>query len=268
MSRTSENSFISNLFDGVATIVADSKLTLINANDAFCIGFGISAEAVSKEEYALTDLLDDDSSSRLCKCISSHPVTSQCNRVLLRKVKNRRPFQVTVVRAEELLHENRFAVYHLVFSDQTEILELKQLIAFEKQKLDILTGLSEDISFEYDFLMDRIYFADKYKTVFGSDPVIERFRERLSANEYIDSLTNVFRNQFIEMHSSSGGTSQSRVDTVSNEYKWFSLYCMQINGEKGEPLKALGIIRDIDRQKNEQLQLLDKSRVDSMTGAF
>ncbi len=266
MSRTSENSFISNLFDGVATIVADSKLTLINANDAFCIGFGISADAISREKYTLTDLLDDDSSSRLCESISSSPVSSQCNRVLLRKEENRRPFHVTAVRVDEPLHENRFAVYHLVFSDQTEILELKQLIAFEKQKLDILTGLSEDISFEYDFAADTVWFADKYKTVFGTDPVIERFRERLSGNEFIDSLTNVFRNQFIDMLSSSGETSQSRVDTVSNEYKWFSLYCMQINGEKGEPVKALGIIRDIDRQKKEQLQLLDKSRVDSMTG--
>ncbi|WP_332880439.1 diguanylate cyclase domain-containing protein [Oxalobacter formigenes] len=266
MSRTSENSFISNLFDGVATIVADSKLTLINANDAFCIGFGISADAISREKYALTDLLDDDSSSRLCESISSSPVSSQCNRVLLRKEENRRPFHVTAVRVEEPLHENRFAVYQLVFSDQTEILELKQLIAFEKQKLDILTGLSEDISFEYDFATDTVWFADKYKTVFGSNPVIERFRERLSGNEFIDSLTNVFRNQFIDMLSSSGETSQSRVDTVSNEYKWFSLYCMQINGEKGEPVKALGIIRDIDRQKKEQLQLFDKSRVDSMTG--
>ena len=266
MSSTSENSFISNLFDGVATIVADSKLTLINANDAFCIGFGISANAISREGYALTDLLDDDSSFRLRECISSHPVSSQCNRILLRKEKSHRPFHVTAVRIEELSHENRFPVYHLVFSDQTEILELKQLIAFEKQKLDILTGLSEDISFEYDFATDTIHFADKYRTVFGSDPVKERFREKLAANEFIDSLTNVFRKQFIEMHSSSGETSQSRVDTASNEYKWFSLYCMPISGEKGEPVKALGIIRDIDRQKNEQLQLLDKSRVDSMTG--
>lgn len=148
MSRTSENSFISNLFDGVATIVADSKLTLINANDAFCIGFWpFPADAISREKYALTDLLDDDSSSRLCESISSSPVSSQCNRVLLRKEENHRPFHVTAVRVEEPLHENRFAVYQLVFSDQTEILELKQLIAFEKQKLDILTGLSEGHQF-------------------------------------------------------------------------------------------------------------------------
>lgn len=266
MSRRSENSFISNLFDGVATIVADSKLTLINANDAFCVGFGISADAISKKRYALADLLDDDSSSRLSECISSNPVASQCNRVLLRQEQNRHPFHVTAIKVEELLHENRFAVYHLVFSDQSEIQELKQLVAFEKQKLDILTGLSEDISFEYDFDTDTIQFADKYKTVFGSDAVITRFRERLSDNEFIDSLTDVFRKQFIDMESSSGDTSQSRVDTSNNEYKWFSLYCMQINGENGEPVKALGIIRDIDRQKNEQLQLLDKSRVDSMTG--
>ena len=104
MSRTSENSFISNLFDGVATIVADSKLTLINANDAFCIGFGISADAISREKYALTDLLDDDTSSRLCESISSSPVSSQCNRVLLRKEENHRPFHVTAVRVEEPLH--------------------------------------------------------------------------------------------------------------------------------------------------------------------
>ena len=266
MSRTSENSFISNLFDGVATIVADSKLTLINANDAFCIGFGISAEAVSKEEYALTDLLDDDSSSRLCECISSHPVTSQCNRVLLKKVKSRRPFQVTVVRGEERLHENRFAVYHLVFSEQAEIHELMQLIAFEKQKLDILSSLSEDITFEYDFGSDTICFTDKYKTVFGSNPVISRFRERLNGLEFIDGLTDSLRDQFITMQLPAGESCQARIHTQDDQYKWFSLYCSQITSDTGQPVKSVGIIRDIDIQKKEQQFLLDKSRVDSMTG--
>lgn len=265
MSRTSENSFISNLFDGVATIVADSKLTLINANDTLRMCLGISPSAVSEKTYALFDRLDSDSAIRLSDCISSNLRSFECNRVMV-KGRDNRAFHVTAVRVEELLHQDRFALYHLVFSDQMEVHELKQLISFEKQKLDILTGLSEDISFEYDFSSDTIHFAEKYKTVFGSDPVISRFRERLSGNEFIDSLTDVFRNQFIKMQMSSGETSQSRVDTSSNEYKWFSLYCMQIRGEKGVPLKALGIIRDIDRQKNEQLLLLDKSRVDSMTG--
>lgn len=266
MSRTSENSFISNLFDGVATIVADSKLTLIKANDALCIGFGISDPAGSENKCALSDLLDGDSVSRFNACISSNFASFECNRVYLKNQDRHRLFHVTAVKVEEVLYANQFAVYHLVFSNQTEIQELKQLIEFEKQKLDILTSLSEDISFEYDFDTDTICFADKYKTVFGNDPVITRFRKRLADNEFIDSLTDAFRNQFIEMQSSSAENSQLQVDTSSNEYKWFSLYCMQINRESGKPAKALGIIRDIDRQKKEQLLLLDKSRVDSMTG--
>lgn len=265
MSRTSENSFISNLFDGVATVVADSKLTLTGANDAFCVGFGISAPAVFNGKFALAGLLDNDSISRLHEKLSADLASFECRHIVSGK-EWRRLFRVKAVRDEELSHANRLATYHLVFSDQTEINELKQLVAFEKQKLDILTGLSEDISFEYDFTSDTIRFADKYKTVFGCDPVITRFRERLFNNEFIDSLTDVFRKQFIEMKSSADEISQFRVDTSSNEYKWFSLYCMQINAEKGEPVKVLGIIRDIDRQKNEQLRLLDKSRVDSMTG--
>ena len=266
MNRVSEDTALPDL-EIVATVVADSSMTLLGANDAFCALTGLPLQDLAQENVSLVNLLPEEAGKRLAQGFSSGAFHFSCDDVRFESAEeSQRLWRVTAIRLDEKDSRWTCPVYHLVFTDRSEVNELKRILAFEKKKQDVISSLAEDITFEYDFLSDTLIFADKYRSVFGCDPVIHDLRKRLSDPEAVDPVTEVFREQFREMKAASGTVHEAIVSTCRGEHRWFALFCTLLRDEQGRPVRTIGILRDIDRQKKEQLSLLDKSRLDAMTG--
>ena len=161
-------------------------------------------------------------------------------------------------------------LYLAVFIDQHGVEEVRRSAAFEKRKYDLIADMSEDIPFEYDYGTDTIVYSPNYRDTFGSDPVIPRFLERLLAGEIVDPVGAGFGPSFLSMASEDGvgNIPECFLPTASGGKRWYALFRTTLRDGLGNPVKAVGALRDIDRQKREQLRLLDKSRSDAMTGLF
>lgn len=267
MNRTLTPTISSPLATGAATIAADPALTLLSANDTFCVLFGIPP---SPDGRSLLQFLPEKLVSELRDILAANQGQCEsqnlCECTEKKTVSDRHPhIHLSAVRIDGLEHAG-YPVHHLVCMDLSELAELRRTTALEKQKCDIIADITEDIPFEYDFATDIMTYAEKYRTIFGQDAVIPHFRERLLGGLSANPLCEAFRASLIEMSAPSEETPEAYTCTADGEYCWFSLFCTRLEDETGTLLKAVGAIRNIDRPKREQLRLLDKSRIDAMTG--
>lgn len=260
MNRTPASSPLASLPIGTATFVLDDDLPLLDADDDFRAQF--PPDSVSSA--GLAGLLPSETVTRLRRELDAGAPTFGC-RVSLSRGGRSVLFHLSVVRLPGTAPAGP-AVCHLVLTGLSGLAETLRATDLEKKKYAIIADLTADVPFEYDFASDTMTYADKYRVLFGREAVIPRFRERLAEGESFGSISDRFRVQFAAMDVPPDNAPECYVRTADGAYRWFSLFCTRLDDENGTPVKAVGAIRDIDRQKREQLRLLDKSRTDAMTG--
>lgn len=158
------------------------------------------------------------------------------------------------------------AVYHLVFSDMSAAATLMYEAELEKKKYAIIAEITEDIPFEYDFATDTMVFAEKYCSLFGGSARIAHFCQRITDGKKVNSIHALLCQQLTVQPVSGESVLECHVRTKDGSYRWFLLLCKCVMDAQPSPVMAVGAIRNIDRQKLEQLRLLEKSRTDAMTG--
>lgn len=172
---------------------------------------------------------------------------------------------ISIVRMQGVSYKS-YPVYHAVFTDLSGVAEVRRTTALEKRKYDIIADLTADIPFEYDFATDTMTYADKYRTIFGTSPRIPYFRRRLTQGASIDTVSDLFTSVVATMDIPVDKALECHARTKDGSTRWFSVCSMCIVDERDMPTKSIGVVRNIDRQKKEQLRLLDKASTDAMTG--
>ncbi len=253
---------------GTAAVAVDDALTLIASNPFFRLLIGEERMAAS-EAPSLRAFLVPESFTRLAADLREGGSVLEWSG-LLRRQDGHSEVRLTAIRMEGVLHAGRFPVYLAAFMDMTRIGELYEEAELERRKFELIANISEDIPLEYDHVTDTLSYTERYREVFGLEPVIPRFRERLAAGEALDPISDGLRESFLRMDSE---TPEERapelfLDTVSERPRWFALFHSTMHDAQGRPLRTVGLLRDIDRQKREQLRLLDKSCSDAMTGLY
>ena len=259
------------IITGTATVAADPQLTLIAANKALYTLVGETAESCHQQGNSLLPWIEQSSAVRLIGLLAGHPPLFDWEGVLVRKDATSVRIRLSGTRMEGVLHKGQYPVYLSAFTDLACVEEMLRSAEYERRKYALIADISEDLPFEYDFETDTIAYTQKYHKVFGHEPVIPRFRERLGRGEAIDPVSEGFREPFLALDAEKASTEAAPerfLTTHSGRKRWFALYSTNILDTLGKPVKSVGALRDIDRQKREQLRLLDKSRTDSMTGLY
>ena len=124
-----------------------------------------------------------------------------------------------------------------------------------------------DISFSYDFVSDTLTYSGRYADFFAGPSRVAGFREHLKKRSPASNTADdCFTFLFDERARVENGVFERQLETKDGEERWFSLLYVIMRDADGAPIRALGALRDIDSQKQEQSRLLDKSRTDMMTG--
>ena len=159
----------------------------------------------------------------------------------------------------------------VVFVDVTEFKRMQELILLEGERYRIATELSNDILFEYHIKSDDMLHANKYKDIFGIDPVMHHYTKNREERmefihpddwgiylEYCDALAN--GKAMIEV--------QIRMKDKSGEYIWCQIMGKTISDDLKNPLRVIGKIVNVDAQKRELEALEYKATRDPLTGVY
>ena len=161
-----------------------------------------------------------------------------------------------------------FPVVNIVMSDITSLKEAELKAALEEQKYLIISDISEELPYEYDIATDTIKFADKFENIFEGSSVMENpsvnmIKTGLASADSKDSIEELF---YLAKTGTEYHASEFKLNTKNGGYQWYFSSFSSIYNEKEEPVRAIGLLRNIHAQKVEQQKLIEKSEKDQMTG--
>ena len=161
-----------------------------------------------------------------------------------------------------------FPVINIVLSDITSLKEAEMKAALEEQKYLIISDISEELPYEYDIATDTIKFADKFNHIFEGNSVIEKpaINMLLSGLASSDSKSAIEELFYLAKIGTEYHASEFKLNTKNGGYQWYFTSFSTIYNELEEPVRAVGLLRNIHAQKVEQQKLIEKSETDQMTG--
>ena len=140
---------------------------------------------------------------------------------------------------------------------------LKQQIA----QYEIILAQTENVLFQWDVVTDRIRFSNTWEQIFGFEPISSHVRESLLEGSYFhpDDLPLIFDRIGSILNGSGYETVDVRLATASSRYLWCRFRATAIRDEAGDLSSVVGIIINIDAEKQAERALQDQAERDSLT---
>jgi len=138
----------------------------------------------------------------------------------------------------------------------------KQLSSYE-----IILAQTENVLFEWDIKTDRITFSDTWRTIFGLEAPSDNFRTVLMEGYYIhpDDLPLLMdRLQALEL-GSHFEMQDLRMATSQGHYLWCRIRASSLRDEDGKLKRIVGIIVNVDDEKQAERALKDRADRDMLT---
>lgn len=270
--KTDLEMFANTVPSGVSKHLLDNNLTLTWANNFFYNMCGYTPSEY-KERYGkntLSIVLEDDLSTVIDALAD---LTEEQNSKIVNfriKCADDSIKWVNAIFAKSGETSNDFPVVNLVMSDITnlKIAEMKAML--EEQKYLIIADISEELPYEYDIAEDVITFADKFNHIFEGESIInnpskEMINSALVSNDTKEAIEELFYLARIgtEYHST-----EFKLNTKNGGYQWYFSTFSTIYDDDMNPIRVVGLLRNIHTQKMEQQKLLTKAETDLMTGLF
>ena len=164
--------------------------------------------------------------------------------------------------------ENGFPVINLVMTDITSLKIAEMKATLEEQKYLIISDISEELPYEYDISADVITFADKFNNIFEGKSIIENPSVNMLSSGLVSSDTGFAIEELFSLArlGTEYFSTEFKLNTKNGGYQWyFSTFSTIYDSEKN-PIRVVGLLRNIHSQKVEQQKLLEKAETDLMTG--
>lgn len=153
---------------------------------------------------------------------------------------------------------------------ERQLIDSKTEIQLSNERYQIIMNQSDSIIFEYDILNKTVMYSGNFKKKFGFDPLTTGFPEAAAEEGLIhpddtDRYLEFFRNVELEDSYNEG---EFRLTMANGSYAWFEMKVTTIRDENGKPLRAIGRLTDITKQKAETQKLIARSETDTLTGLY
>ena len=255
---------------GLSKHICDNSLTLIWANDYYYKLFGYSkAEYEDTFGSSLIPLIYPEDLSLVVNSITNLVEDHEIDISFRIKHKTNPLCWVNLIAASlETDEYDDFPVANFVINDITNLKYAEMCAELEAKKYEIISDISEEIPFEYEIQTDTITYAKKYEDIFGRKSIyrhpMEKFTSTgLISKDTIDNYKSIFE---AATRGDSVHNTEYKLRTKQGDYEWHYSTFSLIKDENGSPLRAVGILRNIDALKKEQESLLKKAQTDAMTG--
>lgn len=159
----------------------------------------------------------------------------------------------------------------VVFVDISEQKKMQELILLEGERYRIATELSKDVIFEYHIKTDEMIFTDKFRDLFGQNPVISNYNRTCSLRrEYVHPDDWGLYLEFCEELAAGKSIIESelRIRDRLGEYIWCQMMGKTIFGDDKRPIRVIGKLLNIDNQKRELEALEYKATRDPLTNVY
>lgn len=157
-----------------------------------------------------------------------------------------------------------------VLTDITQIKRVQEELRLTMERYRVIQDQTNDIIFEGDLRTGEVYYSSNWEKKFGYKPLGNKIFSRLQWDSHLfPEDIQGFRKWMDEIASGIPyGETELRIADAQGKYRWCRVRATtQYNDEK-EPVKAVGVILDIDEEKKRIQALTDMAQQDALTRLY
>lgn len=148
------------------------------------------------------------------------------------------------------------------------IISEKERFRLSEERYRLMDELVDSVMFEADMVNDRFSFSQSYERIYGRHAYSGTVSSFAKDNPYIypDDKPTV---QALVANLRTGVRHYSddiRVRDATGNFVWVRIEFMSISGKDGEPVRAIGKMTNIEKEKQEISELQTKAQTDLLTG--
>ncbi|MEG0614243.1 MAG: diguanylate cyclase [Oscillospiraceae bacterium] len=150
---------------------------------------------------------------------------------------------------------------------ENELAKSRRELELSNERYKIILEQSESAVFEYDFNTKKISYNNNHHNKFDFLSFPEDFPDSVLAEKIIHPDDIERFTQFYKKAINGARTLQDehRIMDKDGNYIWCNVRATTIFDHNGTPLKVIGQIEDISKQKAEALRLITNSQIDRLT---
>lgn len=249
----------------------DEQLTLTQMSDSFLKMFGYTKKEI-EEKFAnsfwqMIDERDRASSLQEVKEQLAHSDTKEIEY----RIRKKDGSVAWILDKGRLISSGAGSgIFYCVLVDVTKGKLAQEELALSLERHQIIMDQTNDIVFEWDIEKDSLSFSANWEKKFHYEPIREKFFASLTYNSHVfrEDLPD-FRNAFEQIKNGQGYREiEARVKKTEDEYIWCRFRLTAQYNKEGIPIKAVGVIIDIDNEKRNSQQLLEKAEKDPLTKLY
>ncbi|MEG2478367.1 GGDEF domain-containing protein [Gordonibacter sp.] len=160
--------------------------------------------------------------------------------------------------------------FYCLLIDVTQRKQQEEELRLSLERHKIISDQATDIIFEWDIRKDTLKFSPNWKKRFDYEAISRGISGQipLSSNIHPEDMP-----AFVKiMQDTAAGIPYSetefRIRSMTGRYYWCRIRATTQYDADGRPLKAVGVIVDIDEEKRQRQALIMKTQYDALTGIY
>lgn len=170
--------------------------------------------------------------------------------------------------AQLVREEDGRAWFYVIVMDITPLREAQQELRISEERYRIVSELSEGVIFEHDLVHQGFYLSPRFREKFGYTPDREEGTGALSESCVHPEDRPRYREFVSSVLAGRPFPAELRFVRRRSEPLWCRLHAVTIFNDAGAPVRVVGDITDIDKEKRAAECLRLKAELDPLTGLY
>lgn len=266
-----EETSVQNLLIGMQQCVNDKWLTIINFNQGFINLFGYGRDEIESIYHGrFLELIHQDDQMGVLSKIKEQQLLGNSIELEYRVIAKGGHIVWVLDKCQLSINEEGSEILSCVLMDITQVKQAQEELRLTMERHQIIMDQSNDIIFEWDIAEDRLVYSSNWIEKFGYEAISEKVSTRIPQASHLlpEDIPKFVR----LVKAISGGLSYSeeevRIADSNGRYIWCRIRATAQFDSSGSPIKAVGVILDIDSEKRRTQELIDKAERDSLTKLY
>lgn len=160
--------------------------------------------------------------------------------------------------------------FYCMIIDITKQREEHEKLRLLLEQHQIIMDQTTDIIFEWDIRRDRLTFSSNWRKKFGYEPIREQISRKIpqSRNIHQEDMPAFLKIMGDTADGVPYSEAEFRIRDIWDNFTWSRIRATTQYDLHRQPVKAVGVICDIDVEKKQKQRLLEQAQRDSLTNLY
>ena len=260
-----------NIPGGIFRCLYDEKLTILQVNDGFLSMFGYTrAEIRERFDDSFMSIIDPRDRSTTLLEVKRQLKENNTKQIEYRATRSDGSTIWILDKGQLIKSESGPDSFYCILIDDTAGKKAQEGLRLSLERHEIIMDQTTDIIFEWDIKKDTFIFSHNWQKKFGYEPMTENISTDIIAHSHIlPSDLPAFTGILEDIRQGSPYVeTEVRIRKADALYIWCRIRITAQYDENCEPFKAVGVIVDIDSEKRQSQELMQKAERDALTKLY